>query len=104
MDTYANRGYGMTIPKKLKEKRDFLAAEKKEQYKETYRSIVGAMVWVGFDEACSLLLPEIKKLEETLEWYGTKGEGAYSDAKLYLRAESALNSWQEFLGEESEGK
>lgn len=90
----------MIIPKKLKEKRDFLAAEKKEQYKETYRSIVGAMVWVGFDEACNLLLPEIEKLEETLEWYATKGEGAYTDAKLYLKAENTLQSLREFLGEE----
>lgn len=68
----------MTLPKNLQEKRDEFAAEKKEPYNETYKPIVGAMVCVGFDEACSLLLPEIKKLEEAIKsWQGflKGGEG-----------------------------
>lgn len=93
----------MTLPKKLEEKRDVLAREF-ENY--AWRAAPYTEVTIdssyreGFNSACNLLLPEIKKLEEALEWYGTKGEGAYSDAKLYLRAESTLQSLREFLGSE----
>lgn len=97
----------MKIPKNLEEKRNELAKD--------HGSYIARMLYCGdqyprpmysrldfrcgFDSACDLLLPEIKRLEEALEWYATKGEGAYSDAKLYLRAESALKSLREFLGE-----
>lgn len=88
----------MTIPKNLQEKRDELA----ELHHDKTNTRLGHYK-KGFNSAFNLLLPEIEKLKEALEWYATKGEGAYSDAKLYLRAESALHSWQEFLGEKSEG-
>lgn len=119
----------MTLPKNLQEKRDKLAAEKKEPYNETYKPIVGAMVCVGFDEACNLLLPEIEKLREALNFYGNTLNWEhhnnqkpldwgrpiikYDDCKHVFsdewcayggdKARQALQSWQEFLGEKSEG-
>lgn len=109
-------GVKMKIPKKLEEKRDFLAAEKKEPYNETYKPIVGAMVCVGFDEACNLLLPEIEKLEEALMhskigFYSVSFVTDSSDLKMNMinlgihcksqenKIDQALQSLREFLGE-----
>lgn len=98
MDYY---GVKMTIPKKLEEKRDELATEKKQPYNETYKPIVGAMVCVGFDEACNLLLPEIKKLEEALT--NIKDSNVPSDHD-WIMAYEALKSLREFLGSEAENE
>lgn len=99
----------MTLPKNLQEKRDELSLGRAENFwgerdsleqeeQNSFDDIVKDYK-KGFNDCANLLLPEIKRLEEALEWYATKGEGAYSDAKLYLRAESALKSLREFLGE-----
>ena len=39
-----------------------------------------------------LMLPELREIREVLEWYAIKGEGPYSDARIYRRAESALET------------
>ena len=39
-----------------------------------------------------LMLPELREVVETLEWYATKGEGPYYDARIYRRAELALET------------
>jgi len=91
MDTYANRGYGMNIPKKLKEKRDELASQPPWRiegcvdFSYEFKS--------GFNAACNLLLPEIEKLSKVLDTYTdiyTPGNDA---------AKEALQSLREFLGE-----
>lgn len=89
----------MNLPKNLEEKRDELA---REFNSKEYGSKIDFKK--GFNSALYLLLPEIEKLEETLEWYATKGEGAYTDAKLYLKAENTLQSLREFLGSEAENE
>ena len=96
----------MTIPKKLEEKRDLLAAEKKGPYNEVYKPMVGAMVCVGFDEACNLLLPEIEKIHTALkEWIDFEHsqidkEGPYVGMeinRLINQGDKALASLEEFL-------
>lgn len=39
-----------------------------------------------------LELPELKEAVEALEWYATKGEGPYTDAGMWRRAKSALET------------
>ena len=39
-----------------------------------------------------LELPELKEIREVLEWYATKGEGPYTDAGMWRRAKSALET------------
>lgn len=39
-----------------------------------------------------LMLPELREIREVLEWYATKGEGPYTDAGIYRRAESVLEA------------
>ena len=39
-----------------------------------------------------LELPELREIREVLEWYATKGEGPYTDAGMWRRAESALET------------
>ena len=92
----------MTLQKNLQEKRYELAKNWTKGWNplaDSENSVIALNYKKGFNDCANLLLPEIKRLEEALEWYATKGEGAYSDAKLYLRAESALKSLREFLGE-----
>lgn len=98
----------MTIPKKLKEKRDELALGRAENFwgerdsleqeeQNSFDDIVKDYK-SGFNSACNLLLPEIEKLSKVLDTYTdiyTPGNDA---------AKEALQSLREFLGEESEGK
>ena len=39
-----------------------------------------------------LMLPELREIREVLEWYATKGEGPYTDAGMWRRAKSALET------------
>ena len=39
-----------------------------------------------------LMLPELREIREVLEWYATKGEGPYTDAGMWRRSESALET------------
>ena len=39
-----------------------------------------------------LMIPELREIREVLEWYATKGEGPYYDARIYRRAELALET------------
>lgn len=39
-----------------------------------------------------LMLPELREIREVLEWYATKGEGPYTDAGMWRRAESVLEA------------
>lgn len=55
----------MNIPKKLEEKRDELA---REFNSKEYGSKIDFKK--GFSSACNLLLPEIEKLREALNFYG----------------------------------
>lgn len=96
-------GVEMKIPKKLEVKRDELAAEKKEPYNETYKPIVGAMVCVGFDEACNLLLPEIENLEKALFRLTVRLDESASIHDIKPSAEivnQAIQSLREFLRNE----
>ena len=113
----------VTIPKKLELKRDELAhdrcvmpwttLESDEERKEYFNQ--------GFNAACNLLLPEIKKLEEALKKitktkYGLQGYTEENDVqgeRDYLAnlafgyeqiARDTLQSLREFLGEESGGE
>lgn len=84
----------MTLPKNLQEKRDELAKDWTRGWNplaDSENSVIALNYKKGFNDCANLLLPEIKKLEETLEWYGKDGEGPYSDARLYLKAQAALN-------------
>ena len=63
---------------------------------------------LGLDGEDTLTYPPLGKLvifmsksevQELTCPYCTKGEGAYTDAKLYLKAENTLQSLREFLGE-----
>ncbi len=38
----------------------------------------------------------IAKLKEDLTWYAHQGDGLYSQARLYLKAQNALKEIQEF--------
>ena len=38
------------------------------------------------------MLPELREIREVLEWYATKGEGPYTDAGMWSRAKSALET------------
>lgn len=113
----------MTLPKKLEEKRDELAQyicvmpwttlevddERKEYFNE------------GFNAACNLLLPEIKKLEEALMhskvgFYSVSFVADSNDLKMNMinlsihcksqedKIEQALKSLREFLGSEVENE
>ena len=48
----------------------------------------------GFMEGAKfiLMLPELREIREVLEWYAIKGEGPYTDARIYRRAKSALET------------
>ena len=39
-----------------------------------------------------LMPPELREIREVLEWYATKGEGPYTDAGMWRRAKSALET------------
>ena len=39
-----------------------------------------------------LMLPELREIREVLEWYATKGGGPYTDAGMWRRAKSALET------------
>ena len=114
----------MTLPKLLQEKRDELISEKKEPYNDTYKPLVGAMIELGFDSACDLLIPEIEKLHNMLwetrndmvlihnlllDYYSEENvyfhnpEYAFNKAKESLVRLKALHPWREFLNEKSEG-
>lgn len=111
----------MIIPKNLQEKREELA-KRRSSFQASSGCKLTDEVWRrhieigfedGFDEACDLLLLEIKKLEEAIKsgahylTFHSQGKGATEffqmneDANKILKA---LQSLREFLGEESEGK
>ena len=48
----------------------------------------------GFKDGAKfiLMLPELREIREVLEWYATKGEGPYTDAGIWRRAKSALET------------
>ena len=50
-----------------------------------------------------LMLPELREIREVLAWYATKGEGPYTDAGLWRRAKSALETLK-VLGIVKEGE
>lgn len=96
----------MTLPKRLQEKRDELA-KRRSSFQSSSGCKLTDEVWRrhieigfedGFDEACDILHPEIEKLLEALEMY----TDIYTPNNDY--ANQALKSWQEFLGEKSEGE
>ena len=48
----------------------------------------------GFKDGAKLILemPEFEEAFEALKWYAEKGEGPYTDAGIYRRAESVLEA------------
>lgn len=92
----------MKTPRKLEEKRDELALARAENFwgerdsleQEEQNSFDDIMTDYksGFNDCANLLLPEIKKLEEALEWYATNTEGPYPDLGMWRRAKSALET------------
>ena len=117
MDTYANRGYGMILPKNLQEKRDELAKNWTKGWNtlaDSENSVIALNYKKGFNDCANLLLPEIKKLREALnhynQWSSLKEPdesdirsdvdcGCCSQGSAGAVAYKALQSWQEFLGE-----
>ena len=104
----------MTLPKNPQEKRDKLAREFENQ---AWRAAPYTGVTIdssfrdGFDSAFNLLLPEIENMVEAIELIIKShdenlrlgGEG-FLNFELIRPARLTLQSWQEFLGEESGGK
>lgn len=101
----------MTLPKNLKEKRDNSYdkhIENKEctcdenDYGCAYRD-ESFDFKSGFDSACDLLIPEIEKLQDALEYIASDYPKSYIHDSDIERAKKALQYWQQFLGEKSEG-
>ena len=105
----------MTIPKKLEEKRDELAKEWTRGWNpsaDSENSVIALNYKKGFNDCANLLLPEIEKLSAALEFClknyldipceKSKSDGILTTGRI--EANRALQSWQEFLGEESEGE
>lgn len=87
----------MTFPKNLQEKRDELAIEfqnaiwRLEPYKDPPDE--GMSFKRGFHAALYLLLPEVRKLSETLSTIVINDP----DETTSYQARQALQSWNEFL-------
>ena len=45
-------------------------------------------------EAYKAAMEKAKVLEDALDWYAQTGDGAYSQAHLYLRAKAALSKYR----------
>lgn len=92
----------MTLPKRLQEKRD----EKADEYvydcyfsRESEWNERKIDFKLGFDFACQLLLPELNNLVNALK-FDCGDRCAHQNP---CNAKEALHSWEEFLGEKSEG-
>ena len=108
----------MKIPKKLEEKRDGLCEKYKQKCLDNWHSpglYLEPDFKEGFNSACSLLLPEIKKMEEALMhskvgFYSVSFVADSNDLKMNMinlgihcksqedKIEQALQSLRVFLG------
>lgn len=48
----------------------------------------------SFEAGYKAAMEKAKVLEDALDWYAQTGEGAYSQAHLYLRAKEALSKYR----------
>lgn len=106
----------MTLPKKLEEKRDAMCEAYKQDCLDNWHSpglYLKPDFKKGFEEACKLLLPEIKKLEEAVKQgahyltFHSQGRGATEFYQMNEDADKiskALQSLREFLGSEAENE
>lgn len=99
----------MTLPKRLQEKRDELAKEWTRGWNplaDETNSVIALNYKKGFKDCATFLLPEIEKLREALLRLTVRLDESASIHDIKPSAEivkQALNSWQEFLGDKSEG-
>lgn len=98
----------VTLPKNLQEKRDAMCEAYKQECLDNWHSpglYLKPDFKKGFEEACNLLLPEIKKLEEALPNIPDDcGEhthlGTYLDHKGCDFIRETIQSLRDFLGSE----
>ena len=103
----------VTLPKNLQEKRDAMCEAYKQECLDNWHSpglYLKPDFKKGFEEACKLLLPEIEKLENTID-HATKylESCGYNDVDLsepeFQMLQSfyqALQSLREFMGSEGD--
>lgn len=78
---------------KLKAENDSLRIELGKPYDKVDRLFESNKKLHQDLEAAKIL---IQSLKETLQWYGKDGEGPYSDARLYLKAQAALKEIEQW--------
>ncbi len=96
----------MTLPKRLQGKRDELVKEWTRGWNplaDETNSVIALNYKKGFKDCANLLLPEIEKLREALEYIASDYPKSYIHDSDNERAKKALQSIEDFLGEKSEG-
>ena len=54
----------------------------------------GCALGTAYEEGYKAAMEKSKVLEDALDWYAQTGEGAYSQAHLYLRAKAAISKYR----------
>ena len=85
----------MVTPQQIEEMNDLAYSYEYKEHRNCYGCCQVASDYEdAFKAGYKAAIEKAKVLEDALDWYAQTGDGAYSQAHLYLRAKAALKKYR----------